>query len=346
MSESPWKEIGVLTRDNALGGAGVRCADRPRDPGRDRRSQGAAPAARGRRGGGDAGAGPGRHRQRRAADAAGRVRGGRSGRATWRCSALASGALAGQQGQQSFADLETQLAAAVEGADPLEIPSLCDALEDPGDLDYSPEARERFALLADELRLLRRSIGEPILDLVRRIIDVNGIDVELASSVSPAAAARRENLDLFVQAVADFQAVDGQVTLPALLAWLDAEDEFGQGLDVATPSEADSVKLLTVHRAKGLEWDAVFLVGRGQGQVPRQPRSLVVAEEPGGDAGGAARRRAWTCRSSPATAPTTSPTSRSGASEHEQVEELRLAYVAWTRPATSSRCRAGAGPRT
>ena len=29
---------------------------------------------------------------------------------------------------------------------------------------------------------------------------------------------------------------------------------------MATPSEADSVKLLTVHRAKGLEWDAVFLI--------------------------------------------------------------------------------------
>ncbi len=64
-----------------------------------------------------------------------------------------------------------------------------------------------------------------------------------------------------MQAVAEFQAVDGQVTLAALLAWLEAEDEFGQGLDVATPSEADSVKLLTVHRAKGLEWDAVFVVG-------------------------------------------------------------------------------------
>ena len=95
-----------------------------------------------------------------------------------------------------------------------------------------------------------------------------GIDVELASSVSPAAAARRDNLDLFVQAVAEFQAVDGQVTLAALLAWLEAEDEFGQGLDVATPSEADSVKLLTVHRAKGLEWDVVFLVGVTERKFP------------------------------------------------------------------------------
>ena len=36
---------------------------------------------------------------------------------------------------------------------------------------------------------------------------------------------------------------------------------MGSGLDQATPSEADSVKLLTVHRAKGLEWSSVFLVG-------------------------------------------------------------------------------------
>src|SRR5918911_3156753 len=102
-----------------------------------------------------------------------------------------------------------------------------------------------MGLLSDGLRPLRLFGGEPLLDLVRRIIDTTGIDVELASSVSPAARARRDNLDLFVKAVAEFQAVDGDVTLPALLAYLQAEDEFGTGLDAATPTDADSVKLLT-----------------------------------------------------------------------------------------------------
>ena len=100
--------------------------------------------------------------------------------------------------------------------------------------------------------------------MVRRIIDITGIDVELASATSPAAAARRDNLDLFVKAVAEFQSVDGDVTLSALLAYLDAEDDYGHGLDVATPTEADSVKLLTVHRAKGLEWSSVFWSGSGR----------------------------------------------------------------------------------
>ncbi len=95
-----------------------------------------------------------------------------------------------------------ELVDAVSGADPTEVPSLMDALEDPGEGDYSPAARERFALLAEELRVLRQHVGEPLLDLVRRIVDTTGIDVELASSVSPAVRARRDNLDLFVKGVA------------------------------------------------------------------------------------------------------------------------------------------------
>ncbi len=164
--------------------------------------------------------------------------------------------------------LHEALQAAVAGADPTEVVALSDALADPGDLPYSQAARERFTLLSRELRYLRTHTGESLLDLVRRIIDTCGIDVELDASVSPAARARRENLDLFVKAVAEFQSIDGAATLPALLAYLNAEDELGNGLDIATPSEADSVKLLTVHRAKGLEWDAVFVVGVCQDRFP------------------------------------------------------------------------------
>ena len=240
------------------------------------------------------------------------------------------GAPGADDGAGDGADPAAELAAAVEGADPTEIPSLCDALEDPGALAYSAEARERFALLAEELRRLRALAGEPILDLVRRIVDVTGIDVELASSVSPAAAARRDNLDLFVQAVADFQAVDGQVTLAALLAWLEAEDDMGQGLDVAVPSESDSVKLLTVHRAKGLEWDAVFLVGVTEKKFPSEqgrPSWLTVPQVMPGPLRGDARDR-------PALAghtPEDINRLKDDARLHEAREELRLGYVAWTR---------------
>jgi len=231
---------------------------------------------------------------------------------------------------QRHDDVRDELAAAVEGGDPTEMVSLGDALDDPGDLGYSEAARERFAQLAGELRRLRGAVGEPLLDLVRRIVDTVGIDVELASSVNPAAAARRDNLDLFVQAVAEFQAVDGAVTLPALLAWLEAEDQLGQGLDVATPSEADSVKLLTVHRAKGQEWDVVFLIGVTERKFPtNQARSRwvtvpsVMPSELRGDARDVPQLAGHSAEDIKALKAT--------AKDHELTEELRLGYVAWTR---------------
>jgi DNA helicase II / ATP-dependent DNA helicase PcrA len=240
--------------------------------------------------------------------------------------------IAGRQGRVEQASITDQLTELADGVDPAELPSLSDALEDPGELAYSAEARERFGLLAAELRSLRSTAGEPLLDVVRRIVDTTGVDIELASAVSPAAAARRDNLDLFVKAVAEFQAVDGDVTLPALLAYLTAEDDQGNGLDIATPTQADSVKLLTVHRSKGLEWATVFLVGVGETRFPSN-RS----------------RTLWT--SSPAILPAplrgdapdlpvlvgydvaALEAYRAATKAHDADEELRLGYVAFTRAA-------------
>ena len=238
----------------------------------------------------------------------------------------------GVQGRTDHATVLDQLVAIADGIDPAEVPSLDDALADPGDLPYSEEARERFALLAAELRALRSSAGEPILDVVRRIIDTTGTDIELASAVSPAAVGRRDNLDLFVKAVADFQAVDGAVTLPALLAYLTAEDDQGNGLDLATPTLADSVKLLTVHRSKGLEWDTVFLVGTCETRFPsNRSRTLWTSSPavlPAPLRGDAADQPQLQGHDKPAL-----DAYRAATRAHDAEEELRLGYVAVTRAA-------------
>ena len=240
--------------------------------------------------------------------------------------------LSGRGGRVDHADIGTELLHIADGIDPAEIPTLSDALESPGDGDYSPEARERFALLADELRHLRAAVGEPLLDVVRRIIDVTGVDIELASAVGPAAAARRDNLDLFVKAVAEFRSVDGDVTLPALLAYLTAEDDQGNGLDVATPTAADSVKLLTVHRAKGLEWSAVFLVGVCESRFPSNRSRTLWTSSPAilpaplrGDAVDLPQLGGWGKEALDAY--------RAATRAHDAEEELRLGYVALTRAA-------------
>jgi DNA helicase-2/ATP-dependent DNA helicase PcrA len=241
--------------------------------------------------------------------------------------------VAGGQGRGAASvSITDHLLEIADGIDPAEIPSLDDALADPGDAPYSPEALERFALLTAELRMLRTYVGEPLLDIVRRIIDTTGTDIELASAVSPAAGARRDNLDLFVKAVAEFQAVDGDVTLPALLAYLTAEDDQGNGLDVATPTEADSVKLLTVHRSKGLEWDSVFLVGVCETRFPSNRSRTLWVSSPSilpaplrGDAHDLPQLHGFDKDALDAY--------RADTRAHDAEEELRLGYVAFTRAA-------------
>jgi DNA helicase-2/ATP-dependent DNA helicase PcrA len=228
-------------------------------------------------------------------------------------------------------DIAAELEEAVAGVDPADIVSLVEALEDPGAYDYSDEARERFAMVVKELRLLRRYVGEPLLDLVRRVIDVTGIDVELASSTSAVASARRDNLSAFLDAVSSFAGIDGDASLPGLLAYFAAEEEYGQGLSLALPTEANSVKLLTVHRAKGLEWDVVFVPGLCKRVFPSaQGRSrwpTAMAELP------------WPLRGDAADLPAVADRSNKGLTafkeacrDYDLLEERRLAYVAVTRP--------------
>ena len=138
----------------------------------------------------------------------------------------------------------------------------------PGEEDYSAAARERFGLLAAELGYLRRHAQEPVLDLVRRVIATLGLDIELRATPEFERRARIDQLGAFLDAVAAYVDVDGDASLTGLLAYLQAEVEQGAGLDQAVPSDREAVKLLTVHKAKGLEWEVVFLPALMQGIFP------------------------------------------------------------------------------
>ena len=160
-------------------------------------------------------------------------------------------------------DLVDDLGRALARTEGVIVPSLLEALHDPGELHYSPQARRRFAVIGAELAGLRQHAGEPVLDLVRRVIHTLGVEGELAASGSSSA-----QLGAFTDAVAAYCEVDGEASLGGLLAYLDAERNHGVGLDQAVASDADSVKLLTVHKAKGLEWEVVFLPGMAEGVFP------------------------------------------------------------------------------
>lgn len=148
---------------------------------------------------------------------------------------------------------------AVGSVDPSDVVCLLDAVADPGPAPLSAEARRRLRAFDAELSELRRHAEEPVLDLIRRVVDTLGLEVELAATPALARRGVRSQLHTFLDAAAGYVDVDGDASLSGLVSWLQAEDEQGSGLEQAVPSEQDSVKLLTIHRAKGLEWERVYL---------------------------------------------------------------------------------------
>ncbi|MFG3050497.1 UvrD-helicase domain-containing protein [Kitasatospora sp. NPDC048239] len=230
------------------------------------------------------------------------------------------------------------LAAAVAEADPTEVVSLADALEtfldpdQPDELAFSAEARVRFARLARELRELRRSLAEPLMDVLHRVLAVTGLEVELAASPQALAARRRETLHAFLDVAAGFADLDGDPGLSAFLGFLRAAQEYERGLDSSLPGGEDTVKVLTVHKSKGLEWDVVAVPGLVKGAFPSgSPRERWTSTKrvlPHALRGDAATlpdvRGGWNNKSMAAF--------KQELAAHSATEELRLGYVAFTRP--------------
>jgi DNA helicase-2/ATP-dependent DNA helicase PcrA len=135
----------------------------------------------------------------------------------------------------------------------------------------------RFTELIEELR--GEFEGGPVADLLKALLERSGYLDALRAERTIEAEGRIENLEELVGVAAEFDAnreVEGASELAPL-------EEFLQAISLYTDQDdlkrdESKVTLMTLHNAKGLEYDAVFIIGCEEGVFPHS-RSLEEGNE-------------------------------------------------------------------
>jgi DNA helicase-2/ATP-dependent DNA helicase PcrA len=132
-------------------------------------------------------------------------------------------------------------------------------------------ALNSFSQLLNDLDAM--SVEAKIADVLSAALNLSGYRANLEDSRDPQDEARLDNLDALIGQVSEYQRQYPEATIAEYLA------------DIALAAAADeidddsgSISLMTLHTAKGLEYDVIFLVGLEQGTLPHV-RSF---DEPGG----------------------------------------------------------------
>ncbi len=134
-----------------------------------------------------------------------------------------------------------------------------------------PRAETRiggFLALLDELRMVLDSGADPE-EMVEAVLDQSGLVAELQASNDPQDESRLENLAELASVAREFVNDNADGTLADFLERVALVAEA----DDVPAHEGGLVTLMTLHTAKGLEFDAVFLTGLEESVFPHA-RSL------------------------------------------------------------------------
>ena len=131
----------------------------------------------------------------------------------------------------------------------------------------------QFVVLIERLRSETRDL--PLHEMVEHVIEVSGLRAHYKAEKE--GQERLENLDELVNAAANFSAEVGAGQAPgesssaadSVLAEFLAHASLEAG-DHQADAGAEAVQLMTVHAAKGLEFDVVFLTGLEEGLFPHE----------------------------------------------------------------------------
>ncbi|MDQ1482040.1 MAG: ATP-dependent helicase UvrD/PcrA, partial [Actinomycetota bacterium] len=138
----------------------------------------------------------------------------------------------------------------------------------------SAVALQRLHRVRLAIRSLRSMTGMSLADLASEAERALGLDIEVLSRPEHTPMTARAHLDAFAEVAARFSSSADRPTLGGFLSWLDAALAQERGLDKGYAEvSANAVQVLTVHAAKGLEWDVVAVPGLVEGTFPARSSS-------------------------------------------------------------------------
>ena len=146
--------------------------------------------------------------------------------------------------------------------------SVWNVLREPDGAGLGAAARRKVGAFVQLLEALAEDArGVSLGDLPALVVERTGYDAVLDDGTEEEAAARRENLLELAGAMHAFEQENPGADLSAFL------EQASLATSEQTPDDAPKVSLMTVHAAKGLEFERVYLTGLEEGVFPHA-RSL------------------------------------------------------------------------
>ena len=129
------------------------------------------------------------------------------------------------------------------------------------DLNRVKANAKEFINLIEELRLKKQELS--ISELLKEVLNKSGYTKALELENTVEAETRMQNLEEFLTVAIEFEEESVDNTLPEFLESITLSSDVDEMQD-----EDNTVTLMTLHSAKGLEFPVVFLVGMEEGIFP------------------------------------------------------------------------------